>query len=384
MCKACFSVCHLQVTNSRQLFQSLVSMKTAIAAVMFFFISYYTWSQGQVDQVLGNIYMDSAGIKDQAIRSAHVFLEIMGDNYEGGGTHVIAAKRMEIEFDEMGMPVYQRYNYLTGEWSVLGEKESMYHSVIYDKNHRIARNCLKAKWQSYCQFYTYNVHGNNTSIRYEGQSVPNGLWTFEWKDGKMIRATGTAPGKDLYYESKYDKQGRVVEIPQANGRRMVYSYRDNGKEETTIAQSYVKDSLLSKYVISTIKKTRQMTYFCNQNGRLDTLVELKAVYDEFNNLTSIYHAKYKERDQDGHQEELAPETVEGSNSGNNPETITKKVPAPEIDTYTIKNIYENGLLIKRLIYIKRNNYKRDNEPDMIERIIYEKEPLASKFWPSDE
>jgi hypothetical protein len=355
-----------------------ISMKKNLFIAPCIFISGVLSAQSiEVQQVLSQIYTDSAAVALQQIRSAHVYLETRDDRYQPGTTQSIAAKRMEMEFNAQGMRTYQRAVYVSDELQILGNRETTYESFTYDDQQRVSANCMAGSYLSFhCQYFTYNEQGNVVSTTYDDKTTPPVLTTFQWKAGKMIGVKQSDVKRGESLERQFDKQGRVTEISMQKGHKTVFTYADLGPEEGMIAQFYVDNVPTVRYEVHSLKRMKQVTYSCQQNAQLDTLSTMKVAYDSHGHPVSIYSVTYN-YDISPVKEEPEPKSETPANE----RVITpdRKVPAAYIDTFTIENIYSEGLLVKRIIHRTEKN----PATALTERIIYERDPLPSMPFPTE-
>ncbi len=335
-------------------------------------------AQEMHDQILSMIYTDSSAIRNQNILSLHVYSELSKNNYNDSENYVFSRKRSEIEFNKIGLRVYERGDDINSRSRALGDKNTRHISYTYDDKRRVSSNCSRGNWQSSCQYMTYNDEDKITSIKSEGSSVNDGLLTFTWKNGLMVEAKYSALEETNYlFERSYNPQGRISEMRQGNGHLSTYEYLDNGTETRMVSTSYFKDSLTSKVKYTSKNDTDQITYYCQLNGRLDTLNETVVSYNEMNDLVLLRHTDNSERLSSMYNLHHIQYGGQQSESVNN-------IEPSRIIIYTIDNIYENDLLIKRIINVSENNGYNVNNHRLVDRFIYEKTPLGHRSWPSDE
>jgi YD repeat-containing protein len=340
----------------------------------------HSFSQEMKEQILSFINIDTAQIRNEGMRSLHVYSEMKENNYDNSGNYLRVKKRGEIEFNQLGLKVYERKIPLTTRSHALGDDGTLHRTFTYDENHRIASSCSKGKWNTGCQFYTYDEDNHILSVKNEGSSLTNGMLTFRWKKDKMVEAKNSfLEESDYFFERSFDVQGRVTEMRQGNGHITTYDYKDNGNETRMVVTSSFQDSMTSKYILSSRKDTEQFTYFLKLNNNLDTLSETIATYSNNNDLISLRYFDNSEhlRSKSGYGEP-APMQVEGSTE------YIPMIEPPRTTQYDIANEYENGLLIKRKIQITEDNGYRESTRIEVERFVYEKTVLSHRSWPSNE
>lgn len=337
-------------------------------------------AQDMQGHILSMIYTDSSAIRSENILSLHVYSELSENNYDDSENYILSRKRSEIEFNDIGLRIYERSDNINSRSRALGDGNTEHTSYTYDEKRRISSSCFKNKQQFNCQYITYNDEDKITSIKNEGGSVDDELLTFKWENGLMIEAKNTnVEESDYFFERFYNKQGRISEMRQGNGHLSTYQYVDNGKETKMISTFYFKDSLISKTVYTGINTTDQITYYCELDENLDTLSETIATYNEKNDLVELKYIDNRERLYSmRNSPEPGLEQVDGDS-----ESVRRIEPA-HVTVYTIENIYDNGLLIKRVINVSKDNGYNENKHRIVERFIYEKTPLGHNSWPSEE
>jgi hypothetical protein len=330
--------------------------------------------------ILSQIYSDTSLIRSQKILSLHVYSESTEENYDNSGNYLVVKKRSEIEYNALGLPVYERNSYINERSYALGDNGTKHVRYTYDDKRRIASTCNKGEWHESCQYFTYNNANKLTSIKNDGSSVTNGLLTFKWENGVMIEAVNSnVEETDYFFERTFDSSGRVSEMRQGNGHLSTYEYVDNGLETRMISSNYLSDSLTSRQILSQKNDTDQFTYFCKLNGDLDTLSESIAVYNEVNDLISLKHTDHSDRLRSiSGRMDPPPIQVDGASKSE------RTIEPSRVIVYTINNEYESGLLIKRVISIVNNNGYRESHSSITERFIYENMPLGHRSWPSNE
>lgn len=338
-------------------------------------IANIAFSQHYRDIILSEVYIDTAMVRQNKIRSAHVFSERIEDYHYNGEVYTIGNKREEREYDELGRPVYRRATSGRDMSYALGDKGTTHEKYTFDEQNRVIKSCVLKDMTAYCNQYTYDKDGNLTSIRNDGKHVRNGLLTFEWKDGEMVKAVNTDLEEDNYYlERKFDKKGRVIEFKSGDRFKTTFEYIDSETEVKTITKSFIFDSLTRMNESVKLKATDQLLFYCEIDWKKDTLNKLIVKYDNNHNISGITFVDYSDFLND--IVDYPPIESEGNN--NSKKRIPRK-PEPTVNHFRIVNSYTNGLISRRVVYRTKQN--SEEELVMIDRIIYEDQPLLIKSWP---
>ncbi|TNE55268.1 MAG: hypothetical protein EP338_04715 [Bacteroidetes bacterium] len=348
--------------------------------LFFFVLSFQAQAQDVENEVLSRLHFDSVQLMKNGYHSVHVYQDHLND-HSPEGNFVLSRKRIEADYNDLGGLSYKRSSNLVAMSDILGGRSTQYVSYEYDKKGRIKKSCSGDYRDSWCQHRSYDEEGRVIEVFNDGDYVINSRIRFEWKNGKMIRAINTdSEGKETFDDRSFDEKGRVAEVRHNRGR-FTFDYVDGKKYSTIIYTQYRDGKLNKRRVVKKLKTSDAITFACELNAELDTLKKIEATYDDHLNLVSFKSSNYKELIEA--KKSPPPVTIEGERGGSH--RVEQSELKPRIILYEVKNFYsEQGLLTKRVLSGKGEDGQLDPERQYVERIIFEKEYLSEKWWPTNE
>lgn len=345
----------------------------------FFALTFNSGAQLVFDEAVSKIEFDSTLLAKNNYRSIHVFSEMIDDatyQYQDSANYVLSRKREEIDLNSLGQIIYHRYTNVYERSYALGDKETRHYKYEYDKEGRIILLCELADWRDNCVEFEYDNEGHILQLKNTGKNIRNELYEFTWENGKMVTFKNSSDESDDYTSNrKFDEKGRIERV-DFNSTSYQYKYTENKEILRTEISVYTNDSLISKVITDKRLDFNVTTYLLSLNGNSDTLREVIISHDKNGNVTKGYRADYSERYRYPYnQKPIPPVTIESA--GGNIE-MEQEVPGPRITEIEVDNIYSKGLLVKRTIRELSDNSEK---VIIVERVIYEKEPLILRSWP---
>jgi hypothetical protein len=319
-------------------------------------------AQSDAQRFLNHLYLQPEILAQNQIRSVHIITEIRSEQEDYDYYPNVLLKILESEYNESGYCTYKKVvKHSNGSFDYFN---SEYEKLNYNNKNQIIKHCYNQNNFSYCQDFTFDSEGNITKVKNEGgrDSV-----SFIWKKGKMIEVINHVEQQN--FSRTFDEKGRFTGLKSEDGFKLEKSFEDYAEYTVESATHYLKDSLVSKTIQSSLQPSNLVTYYCELNSQLDTIIVQKVRYNEHMHPVSIFSKTFITVDE--FPESSSPEDI----------PLTPFIRSEEKE-FKIYNFYDGAFLVKREIYELINGI----EQPLIRKdlIIYEKEPLHHQAWPKQE
>lgn len=326
----------------------------------FLILSFSSLSQENGESPMDRCEFNTNSIEEHKIRSVLVFAELGIDgNFEEG---ILSGKAREYEFDSKGNVIYQVRSYNDGfyPFAEFGRGSKIEYSRYNEQNLRTFY--CQENYRSISEFFSeFDSDGNLVSTENlveASYGSHHNKRSFKWKNGKMVKSELLIPSKEeeLYYNSKYDKEGRCLEVVSAN-YKTISAHSEVGDTLIEKHVFYRADTIMRSYIQKRLKQfPEQYIHYEQRDYKGKLISQLSLKLDSYGNFTENYSFEYEKV-----HDELGVSEVERTNS------------------IKIENSYdERGLLVKQTFY-RINDSTSKKELIKVYRYIYETTPLKVKF-----
>lgn len=316
--------------------------------------------QKSYESVLHDIQIDSASIRKYKIRSLIVYKDYNEDGVDQS-LHSITLKKKMVDFDTKGNRIWVSRidDEGTGYMSLANNKlfvekitrDSLARFIEFHWENSIRKSKVRNEFDEQGRLIRTKTYNDGRLIVDE---------TFEWKKGKMVKATTVfADELNKGAEKSYDEMGRLLKYMNASKTyRTEFRYTVAGNELRTVKRSYRGDTLYMTEEYAVLEPYKFMCKYVRRDHNNTVKVEMKTKWDEKGNLT-YYFLKDLTRKYHGNRTYLPL-------------------------SFNITNTYDSrGLLVKRYFYYSREDVGK-NILTNVERYFYDKAPLdMQKIFDSD-
>lgn len=343
-------------------------------------VVFNVYSQDMAQKMMSDFYFVPATMKANSIQSVHVLTEMIIEGNKDEYNYIVAAKSYENDLDKEGRVIYYRSIKTPERTHGLGDKTTLHVKIEYAANGLPAKTCVVSDYRDYCDELKYDNNGNLIQLHSYGKMRSSQTVKFNWKDGKMIHSEVSSDRENSEnYTYKYNSEGRLSEYISTNGYRSEHEYQEIGQRFRSISSNFKDDSLTNKTLIEIDTTSKLTTEFFQINGNQDTVTHSIAKYDEHFNLLEIIDIDYTEVIQ---YEKYGPPPAPVQLNRDENIQLEEPKPEPRVTIYSVENIYANGLLQKRILTASDETGRADDEFHLIQRFIYENEPLKLQSWPN--
>lgn len=328
--------------------------------------------------LFNDISLDSALIKQFGIKSLIVYSDYAEEGLEES-SFSITSKWKEIAFNDHGQPTYIRTVPLFGEYAYLGVSSPTWHFFEYDTRHRTSYIREKTEHADNEEYYTFNDENRKTKIVSLNKGEPYSTTTFIWQGDKLIDYKSTMADTAFYSaKNTYGSDGNLKRIEYSTVR-IDLETKKLGKNSEQSMKSYRDGKLTSQQTMLMNSPRNRLEYFISIDEKKDTLKEIRAQFDNYQNIT-FYHSKdFSSRN---NYREYSPAPI-GPKGTEYPAT-KNPIPPPFESIYEIENIYDTrGLLIKQK-YVEVDAQDSTKKLISIQRFIYETSELLIQPLPVEE